>query len=74
VLELVEEALDEVALAVEVFGHASLGLAVALGRDVGAGALASGEIDQGLGVVAAVRDEIACSAEARDQRDGGLLV
>ncbi len=41
VLELVEEAFDEVALAVQVIGHRALLPAVPLGRDVGARAMVS---------------------------------
>jgi hypothetical protein len=52
VFELVEEALDEVAMAVEVRIDRALDLAVAAGRDVGASAGGFDEIEDGAGVVA----------------------
>ena len=72
--ELVEEAFDEVALAVNALWHTALNFSVALGWDVGTNSSALGEVDEGLGIIAAVGDEIAGPAQARDQWNGGLLV
>ena len=57
--ELVEESLDEVALAIEVSIDGALDLAIALGWDVGASAGAGDQIDQVLPVVAAIGDHVA---------------
>ena len=74
VFEFVEEALDEVALAVELGIDGSLPLAVALGRDVGGGAVSDQEVENGLGIVAAVGDGVAGRLEAFDEvGDGGLV-
>lgn len=74
VLELAEEPLDEVALAVEVSVDRALDLAIRLGGDVGLSACAADQIDDGLGVVAAVGDQGSGRRQALDQRgDGGLV-
>ena len=74
VLEFAEEAFDEISLSIDMFVHAALDPTVALGGDVGAGAPALGEIDQCLGVVTPVRDEVSGPVEAGDQSDGLLFV
>jgi hypothetical protein len=68
VLELVEESLDEVALAVKLGIDGAHDLDIALGRDVGGRASGCEEIDDGTGAVAAVGDGMARSAQAIDQR------
>ncbi len=55
--ELTEEALDEVALAVERRGDGALDLAVAAGRDVGLAAGLAHQVEDRLSVVAPVGDE-----------------
>jgi hypothetical protein len=73
-LELVEEALDEVALAVEIGRDGALDLAVALGGDVGLSAAGCDQVQDGLGVVAAVGDQGSVWGEARQEvGDGGLV-
>ncbi len=74
VLEFVEEALDEVALAVERGIDRALGLAIPLCRDVGPGAVVGDEFDDGFGVIAPVGDGVARGREAVDQRRHGGLV
>jgi hypothetical protein len=56
-LQLVEEALDEVAVAVGRGLDRALELAVAAGRDVGPSAGRCDAVDDGAGVVAAIGDE-----------------
>ncbi len=73
-LELAEEAFDEVAASIDGMVDAALDLAVALGRDMGQRAAVFGSVEDVLGVIAAVRDDVAGAAEARDEREGGLLV
>ncbi len=58
VLELVEEASDEVALAVQVMGCGALLPAIPLGRDVGARAMVGNELEDGAGVAAAGGDGV----------------
>jgi hypothetical protein len=74
VLQLVKEALDEIAATIEALIDASLNLAVTLCGNVGVGPAASREFEQGLGVISSVGDQIAGSVQARDQRDGRFLV
>jgi len=74
VLQLVKEALDEIAATIEALVDASLNLAVTLRGNVGVGPAASREFEQGLGVISSVGDQIAGSVQARDQRDGRFLV
>lgn len=74
VLELVEEAFDEVALPVELRIDGALVLPVALCGDMRAGAAEGDDLEDGLGVVAAVCDGIGSRAQAVEQgRDGGLV-
>ena len=74
VLELVEEALDEVALAVDVGIDGALDLAVALGWDVRGGAVGRDKLEDGAGIVAAVGDGVARRGEAGEQRRDSRLV
>ncbi len=74
VLELVEEAFDPVALAVDCRIDTSLHSPVPLRRDVGFDATGLRQIDQRAGVVAAVRDQVTCLVETGDQLDSGFLV
>ena len=73
-LELVEEAFDEVTQTVGLPFDAALDLAVSLCGNMSADVLASGQINEGLCVIATVCHEIAGPVEASDQRNGGLLV
>ena len=74
VFDLVEEALDKVALAVEFGIDRALDLAVSLGRDLGIGAVVGDQPDDGLSVVAAVGDRVARRREPVEQRrDAGLV-
>ena len=74
VFDLVEEALDKVALAVEFGVDRALDLAASLGRDMRLGAVAGDHLDDGLGVVAAVGDGVSCRCEPVEQRwDAGLV-
>ncbi len=74
VFEFVEEALDEVALAVERRVDGALALAVTLGRDVRPGAMRDEQFEDGAGVVAAIGDDIAGRSQPFDQRRHGGLV
>ncbi len=74
VLELVEEALDEVALSVDFAIDGAAYANVALAGDVGVGALFLDELDDGLGVVATIGDDIALELEAVEQLRGCRLV
>lgn len=74
VFELVEESLDEVALAVEREIDRTADLDVALGRDMGGGAVGLDQFDDGPGVVAPVGDDVAGEAKAVDEhRQQGLV-
>jgi hypothetical protein len=74
VLELVKEALDQVALSVEFVLDGSLDLPVPLGRDVCLSAGLGDKIDDYLRVIATVGDEGFCRGQAIDQcRDSGLV-
>lgn len=74
VLHLAEEALDEVALPVDSLVDAALNTPVALCRDVGANAAQRRQVDEGSGVVATVRHEIARPWQALDERNRRRLV
>lgn len=72
--EFVEEAFDEVALAIELGIDRTLDAAVALGRDMGAGTVFGDKFENGAGIVAAVGDDVACQRQALDQaRKGGFI-
>lgn len=73
-LQLREEPLDEVALAVEPFAEARLPLAVALGRDVGRGALFLDQITDAVGVIGLVRQHYGAWAEMVEQLIGDLPI
>ena len=73
-LELVEEAFDEIALAVGLAVHAALDLSIPLGGNMGADASAGGQIDERFRVIASVCDQILSSMEASDEWNGSLLV
>jgi len=74
VLELVEEAFDEVAQAVDFVGDRALLLAIALGRDVRLRAVLLDEVEDGFGVVATIGNGIAGRLEAVEQSWNGGLV
>ncbi len=74
VLELVEEAFDVVALAVQVMGCGAPLPAVPLGRDVGARAMVGNELEDGAGVAAAVSDGVPGRLKAVKQGQHGSLV
>jgi len=74
VFDFVEEAFDEVALAVEGRIDGALNFAVALGRNMGLGAVLDDQREDGAGVVAAVGDGVGCGLQAGEQiADGGLV-
>ena len=61
-------------MAVEFRIDRALELAIAAGRDVGAPALGCDQVEQGLGVVAAIGDEVAPGREAGEEsRSHGLV-
>ena len=74
VLELVEEAFDVVALAVQVMGCGAPLPAIPLGRDVGARAMVGNELEDGAGVIAAVGDGVPGRLKAvKEGRHGSLV-
>ena len=74
VLQLVEEALDEIAQAVDGMVDRSLVLTIALGGDMRLRSMLGDEIDDVLGVVAAIGDGIARRFQAVEQSwYGGLI-
>ncbi len=74
VLEFVEEAFDEIALAVEVMGCGALLPAIPLGRDVGTRAMVGNELEDGAGVMAAVGDGVPGRLKAvKEGRHGSLV-
>lgn len=73
-LELAEEALDEVAASVEFAIDGALDLDTALGRDMGLAACLADEIDDGAAVVATVGDErLGRRQSSQKVRHGGLV-
>ena len=72
--ELAEEALDEVALAIEIRIDGSLPLAVALCRDVSLASAPADEIEQVLPVIAAVGDDDGRGRQPFEQSGGRGLV
>lgn len=75
VLELAEAALDEVATAVEVWVYAPLEPTAAGRRDVCPGAGGLDQAKSGVGVVAAVGDDIGARGQVRQQgRDGAVVM
>jgi hypothetical protein len=74
VLQLVEEALDQVALPIESMVDRALRLAVARGRNVSASATAFDQLNDGARIIAAVGDEVAICLEPFNQgRCDGLI-
>jgi len=74
VLELVEETLDEVALAAEFGIDRSLHLAVAPGGDVAAPAVCRDQVEDGAGVLAPVGDHVTGGGMCGQQRCDRRLV
>jgi hypothetical protein len=74
VLQLREEALDQVALAVEALAEAGFSAPVALGRDVGRGALVLDQLADAIGVVGLIRQHDGSRDEMVEQRVGDLPV
>ena len=73
-INFIEEALDEVALAVEPLAKAGLPAPIALGRDVGRGALVLDQFTDAVGVIVLVREHDGRRAEMIEQRVGDLPV
>ena len=71
-LQLVEEALDQVALSIDEIVDRALDFAVAGSRDVRPATASLDKVDDDPGIVAAVGDEVAIRLERFDQgrRDG----
>lgn len=74
VLELVEEALDEIALAVEDLAVVTRYPATAGRRDAGSDAALAQELAEPIGIVGLVGDESAVGGDHVDQRAGGTEV
>lgn len=73
-LQLGEEPLDQVALAVEALTEARLPLSVALGRDVGRSALILDQLTDAIGIIGLVRQHNGAQAEMIEQAVGDLAV
>lgn len=73
-LQLGEEALDEVALAVEALAEARLPASVALRRNVGRSALVLDQLTNAIGVVSLIGEHDGVRAEMVEQRVGDLPV
>lgn len=67
VLQLVEEAFDEIALSIDCAVDRALNLAVTAGRDMSPPAAAFDQIDQGASIISAIGDEIAAGFDLFDQ-------
>jgi hypothetical protein len=74
VLQLREEALDQVALAVETLAEAGFPAPVALARDVGRGALVLDQLADAIGVVGLIRQHDGSRDEMVEQCVGDLPV
>ena len=74
VLQLGEEALDQVALAIEPLAEARLPLAVALGRDVGRGTLLLDQLPDTVGVIGLVGQHNGARGEVVEQPVRNLAV
>jgi hypothetical protein len=74
VLELVEEAFNEVSLPVDFRIDGSLNPPVALGWDVSPDAVDLGQIDKSPSVITTIGDQVAGLGEACDQTDRGLFI
>jgi len=73
VLELAEEALDEIALAVDAAVDGSVDEALAGRGDVGFGSGGTDQVEQTVGIVAAVGNDMA-ALEPGEQLGGGLQI
>ena len=72
--ELAEEALDQVALAIEPRIDRALNFAITLGRNVRLAAPLANQFDNGLGVVAAIGNKSLGWGQSFQQgRDGGFV-
>jgi hypothetical protein len=74
VLQLGEEALDQIALAIKPLAEAGFPAPVALGRDVGRGALVLDQHADAVGVVSLVGQDDSAQAEMVEQPVGYLPV
>jgi hypothetical protein len=68
VLELAEEALDEIALAIDAPVYRTVYQALAGRRDMGFGAAGSDQIEQCVGVIASVGDHMTAFEAAQQER------
>ena len=73
-LDLAEEAFDQVALSIEVPIDRSLALSIALGRDMGHAAFGGDEIENGLGIIASISDKRLGRRKIFDERRDRSLV
>ncbi len=73
-LQLGEEALDQVTLAVEALAEAGLPAAVALGRNVGGGALILDQVSDAVSIIGLVGQHDGAWAEMIEQAIGDLTV
>jgi len=75
VLELAEEALDQVALAIDSPVYGTMYQALAGRRNMGLGATGSDQVEQCVGVIAAVGDDMAAfEAIQQDRRRAQVMV
>ena len=74
VLQLGEEPLDQIALAVEAFAEAGFPFTVALRWDVGRGAFVLDQLADAVGIIGLVRQHDGARAEMVEQRVGDLPV
>jgi hypothetical protein len=68
VLELAEEALDQIALAVDAPVDGAVNQPTAFRRDVSCGAAGSDQLKQGVGVIAAVGDDVTAFEASEQER------
>ena len=73
-LQLGEEPLDEIALAIEALAEAGLPTPVTFGRDVGRGALVLDQLADAVGIISLVRQDDGARAEMVEQRVGDLAI
>src|SRR5262249_25493890 len=74
VLQLGEEPLDQVALAVEALAEAAFPAPIALGRYVGCGTLFLDQVTDAVGIIGLVRQHDGARAEVVEQRVGDLPI
>ena len=72
--EFTEEALDEIALSVDVSGDGPLNLSIPLGRDMSCRTYGLYLLDQGAGVISAIGHDMAGPGQAGDQLGTDTLV